>query len=129
MGLYYGLVGRMLEASHILVHQLEASVRLSMEDRGAVLPRLDQQGRQSEMDLNTLLYHPECESEFGRDLTHALRVVLVERFGCNLRNRIAHGLVPDQQFFSGEVLYLWGLSLYFYSRPLLNAVRRSVAHG
>ena len=37
--------------------------------------------------------------------------LLVERFGVNLRNRMARGLMGDGDFASPAVLYLWWLVL------------------
>lgn len=40
-----------------------------------------------------------------------LQGLLVERFGANLRNRMAHGLMADIEFTTPTVLYLWWLVL------------------
>ena len=40
-----------------------------------------------------------------------LQGLLVERFGVNLRNRMAHGLMGDDEFASPTGLYLWWLVL------------------
>jgi hypothetical protein len=42
----------------------------------------------------------------GEDLVFDLQGLLVERFGVNLRNRMAHALMGDE-FASPNVLYLW----------------------
>lgn len=48
----------------------------------------------------------------SEDLEFDLQGLLVERFGSNLRNGIAHGLVDYEGFFSTELIYLWWSSLH-----------------
>jgi hypothetical protein len=47
----------------------------------------------------------------GEDLVFDLQGLLVERFGVNLRNRMAHGLMGHDEFAFPTVLYLWWLVL------------------
>jgi hypothetical protein len=47
----------------------------------------------------------------GEDLVFDLQGSLVERFGVNLRNRMAPGLMEDDEFASPTVLYFWWLVL------------------
>ena len=37
--------------------------------------------------------------------------LLVERFGANLRNLVAHGLIPHNGFYTHQASYLWCLIL------------------
>lgn len=57
------------------------------------------------------MYEPKLEELLGEDLVFDLQGLLVERFGVNLRNRMAHGLMGDDEFASPTVLYLWWLML------------------
>ena len=61
----------------------------------------------------------ETTSVWGEDLTFDLRGLLVERFGTNLRNRLAHGLVDEREFESWQGPYLWWLALRLYVWPIL----------
>jgi hypothetical protein len=40
-----------------------------------------------------------------------LRGILIERFGHNMRNESAHGLMPEAAFFQPAAVYLWWLVL------------------
>jgi len=61
--------------------------------------------------LNKTLSLNEAEKLFGADLVFELRGLLVERDGSNLRNRIAHGLMSVDEFYSGPPRYLWAMIL------------------
>jgi hypothetical protein len=55
----------------------------------------------------------------GADIVFEMRSLLVERFGANLRNDMAHGLVDHDSFYSPSARYLWWLALHLYSFPVL----------
>lgn len=61
--------------------------------------------------LNKLLQKPELVKELeailGVETVFDLRTLLVERFGSNLRNRLAHGLLTEESAGLGDVKYLW----------------------
>jgi hypothetical protein len=54
---------------------------------------------------------PEIEEIFGPDIAFDLRGILIERFGHNMRNESAHGLMPEGAFFQPASVYLWWLVL------------------
>ena len=72
---------------------------------------LEADGTQKERDLNQLLWIPELEEIFGPDTTFDLRGILIERFGHNMRNESAHGLMPEGAFYQAASVYLWWLVL------------------
>jgi hypothetical protein len=110
-GLLAGFRGDFLTATHLLVPQLENSVRHVLSRSGVIVSKLDDSGIQEEKDLGALLREPKLEEIFGKDLVFDLQSLLVERFGANLRNRMAHGLMADIEFTTPTVLYLWWLVL------------------
>ena len=73
--------------------------------------RVDSDGTQQERDINQLLWLPELETIFGVDILFDLRGILIERFGHNLRNEVAHGLIPEGVFYREASEYLWWLIL------------------
>ena len=117
-GLCHGLHGDFTAAIHILVPQLENSFRYVLGQRGFVVSGLDQEGIQEEHDMNILLRMPEFAEIFGEDLTFDLEGLLVSRFGTNLRNREAHGLLDGAFFQTAPCIYLWWISLCLCSLPL-----------
>lgn len=68
---------------------------------------------QDEFDLNRIFpnFWDDLGNLFGEDTAFDLRGLLVERFGSNLRNEEAHGLMNYVAFFSPQVSYVWWLTL------------------
>jgi hypothetical protein len=111
-GLYAGFTFDFIVSTHLLIPQIEHSIRLALEARGAITSEYDREFRQNEYDLNTTLRMEELRPVFGdEDLIFDLCGLLIEHHGSNLRNEMAHGLLDDGQFHSEAAIYLWGLSL------------------
>ncbi|MDQ3621267.1 MAG: DUF4209 domain-containing protein [Verrucomicrobiota bacterium] len=110
-GLQAGFLGDWLVAMHLLVPQLEASIRHVLQQNSVVTSTLDPEGIQQERDLNQLLWTPAMERIFGPNITFDLRGILIERFGHNMRNEFAHGLMPEGAFYQPASVYLWWLLL------------------
>jgi hypothetical protein len=111
-GLHAGFTYDFIVSTHLLIPQIEHSIRLHLEGVGAITSGYDRLYRQSEFDLNTTLRMPELRTIFNDgDLVFDLRGLLIEHHGSNLRNDMAHGLLEDGQFHSEASIYLWGLCL------------------
>jgi hypothetical protein len=110
-GLYAGLTGDFLVASHLLIPQLEHAVRVLLESRGVIVSGIEDDGSQPERGLNTTLIRPEALDFFGEDLAFDLRGLLVEKSGSNLRHTIAHGLLDGGAFQTTEAIYVWWITL------------------
>jgi hypothetical protein len=110
-GIHAGFCGDWMFVAHAIPPQLEHIVRELFAARGILVSGLDSQGIQREYDLNTLLWLPEAEKVFGADWLLDLRCALIHPFGANIRNRMAHGLMDDAEFYRLEVVYLWWLAL------------------
>lgn len=87
---------------HLLIPQIEASVRYVFQQHDVVTSTLDSDETQKERDLNQLLWMPELEEIFGPDIAFDLRGILIERFGDNMRNEFAHGLMPEGAFYQTD---------------------------
>ena len=118
-GLYAGLTGDFFTSIHILIPQIENSVRHIMWQRGIITSGLDDGGIQNEHNLNSTLYRPEITSIFDENTLFDLKCLLVEHAGSNLRNRMAHGLINDSGFRSPLMSYLWWLTLRLCCLPLI----------
>jgi hypothetical protein len=115
-GLYAGLIGDFITSTHILIPQIENSVRYLLSNRGAITSGIDNKnnGIQQEHNLNTTLFpskYPQITSIFDEDTLFELQGLLIEKSGSNLRNRMAHGLINDNEFFSPIFSYLWWVTL------------------
>jgi len=110
-GIQEGFFGDWLVAVHLLVPQIEASLRHVLQQHGVVTSTLEEDGTQKERDLNQLLWMKELEQIFGADTLFDLRGILIERFGHNIRNKSAHGLMSEGAFYQPAAIYLWWLVL------------------
>ncbi|MBP0031257.1 DUF4209 domain-containing protein [Roseofilum sp. Guam] len=117
-GLYAGLIGDFFTSTHILIPQVENSVRYIMWRRGIITSGLDSSGIQNEHNLNSTLYRPEITSIFDENTLFDLKCLLVEHAGSNLRNRMAHGLINDAEFMSPLMSYIWWLTLRLCCLPI-----------
>ena len=111
-GIQAGFHGDWLVAMHLLIPQVEASIRHVLQEAGVVTSTLESDGTQKERDLNQLLWMPEVENIFGPDITFDLRGILIERFGHNMRNESAHGLMPEGAFYGPASVFLWWLIIH-----------------
>lgn len=111
-GIQAGFFGDWLVAMHLLVPQIESSIRFVLKQHGVITSKMSSEGIQEDIDLNKLLWMDEVEDIFGPDILFDLRGILIERFGCNLRNELAHGLMPEGAFYTIEAPYLWWLVMH-----------------
>jgi len=110
-GLMEGFLGDWLVSMHLLIPQVEASLRHILQQHGFVTSILESDGTQKERDLNQLLWMEELGQILDPNTLFDLRGILIERFGHNMRNESAHGLMPEAAFFQPAAVYLWWLVL------------------
>jgi hypothetical protein len=108
-GLHEGLHGNIVAALHILVLQLENSIRCLLTDLGVVTSSLDKDGIQKEYDINEMLYEPRLAEVLSEDIIFTLKGLLVDRADANFRNKLAHGMLEYGEFFGYTAFYIWGL--------------------
>ena len=122
-GLQAGYRGDWAGATHLLVPQIENSVRFVLEQRSVITSGLDDDGIQDERDLNRTLRLPDFTQplieSMGEDMVFDLRGLLIERYGANLRNDMAHGLLDYDAFHSAPCVYLWWLTLRLLCLPTI----------
>lgn len=118
-GLYAGLTGDFFTSTHILIPQIENSLRYLLSQRGVLTSGISNHGIQTEHQLSTILYSQEIESIFDEDTLFDLKGLLIEKSGSNLRNRMSHGLINDNGFLSPLMSYLWWLTLRLCCLPIL----------
>lgn len=108
-GFMEGLRGDFVLASHLLMPQLENSLRYVLSQSGAITSMLTDEQIQHDYMLGKLLYMKELKQVLGEDIVFDLQGLLVEEFGFNLRNRLSHGMLSFQQMHSYESIYFWWL--------------------
>lgn len=107
-GIQAGFFGDWLLAMHLLIPQIEDSIRYVLQQHGEVTSTL-KTGVQMEKDINDLLWEDAAEKILGADILFDLRGILIEKFGANMRNECAHGLMHKGMFLRAESIYLWWL--------------------
>jgi hypothetical protein len=114
-GLMAGLQGDPIIASHLLIPQLENSLRYILKQNDIVTSK--REIIQDDFLLHEVLNLPELKEVLAEDLIFTLKGLLIERWGSNLRNDICHGLLDHNHFFDSVLAYLWWLTLYICLVP------------
>ncbi|MGP1386344.1 MAG: DUF4209 domain-containing protein [Thainema sp.] len=115
-GLLAGLKGDLLVATHLLIPQLENSLRHILKQDGSVASK--RAIIQEDFTLGKILDSPDLLEVLSKDIIFALKGLLNEPMGSNLRNEICHGLFNYDQFFTSELFYFWWLTLHFCLVPV-----------
>lgn len=118
LGILAGLQGRFIEAIHLLVPQLEVLLRNILHNEGVVVSGLDQKGNQREFDLNKLLEMPETETYIGKNIVTTLQIIFTHHAGPNIRNELAHGMLPSGACASPAAIYGWWTIVFLALHPI-----------
>ena len=122
IGFLAGIQGRMIEALHCLVPQLEMLIRAFLWERDVVVSSIDQRGNQREFDLNRLLEMPETVEYLSEDVVTTLRVLFTHQAGPNIRNELSHGMMTGGQFSNTNTIYAWWTIVWFALHPVAELV-------
>jgi len=87
-----------LVALHILIPQIEASIRNLAEKIGAPILKPSRSGGFHYKNLDDLLTDENIIDVLGEDMCLYLRTLLTDPRGWNLRNNICHGISPIETF-------------------------------
>lgn len=127
-GLYEGFKGNFALALHLLIPQVENSIRLILRSVAVNDERLCSDLVDPEHPFLTQSLYEPWASELSRvlgdgseEVVFTLRVLLVERFGGNLRNCILHGLIPYGGAQHWLSWYLWWIILRVCCSTALDA--------
>jgi hypothetical protein len=115
-GLMAGLHGDFLLSSHLLIPQIENSLRYVLEQLDEESTRIHGDGDQERDGLKVLLEHPKLVDEFGDTLFH-LKTILIDKVYGDLRNQVSHGYIPSSQLNSEASAILWWLTLRIIVSP------------
>ena len=126
-GMDAGMNGDFLVAVSLLTPQVENAVRIVLKKAGVVTSKIDMRNVEQERVLGALLDMDEAERVFGRDLIFDLRGLLVEKFGSNMRNELAHGLLDLEDFKGPDAEYLWWCALRLMFLPSLQGVKTDLS--
>ena len=111
-GLYAGLNGDYVTALHLLIPQIENSIRYILRLKGVIVSGINPEGIEDWYNLGTLLNLPATSEFFGPDLVFDMRGLLSERHGQNRRNALAHGYMNEHDFGHVDGIYIWWLTIH-----------------
>ncbi len=110
-----GLQGDIVIAAHLLIPQLENSLRHILKQNGSIASK--RETIQDNFLLHEVLNSPDLKQVLTENIIFTLKGLLVERMGSNLRNEICHGLFDYARFFTPELAYFWWLTLHLCLVP------------
>ncbi len=116
-GLTAGLNGDFLLAAHLLIPQIENSLRYMISQDGQEPTRLFGNGDQDREGLKALLDNPAIKSILGIDTTYALRAILLDKVYGDLRNQVSHGYLSSYEVNSEASVMLWWFVLWIIVAP------------
>lgn len=128
-GIGYGLSGDFLSACHILIPQIENSLRYIARNRGEEPTTLHGDGSQERSGLKHLLDHPLILDSLGEDIVVNLQAILLDKVYGDLRNQMSHGYAPSVHFYGEASIYLWWLVLHILMVPYAKAWNESYGEG
>ena len=106
-GLVAGFNYDFTTAIHILAPQMENLVRVHLKESGVETIFFSEDGSQDEYGLHKLINFPEAEKIFGESIRFEINALFCDRFGVNIRNKIAHGLFDESDAHSIYIVYAW----------------------
>lgn len=118
-GLHAGLHGDYVLASHLLLPQVEASLRYILQQEGVITSGLDKDYIQQNLTLGKLLYMQELYELLGYDTVFSLQALLVEPAGANIRNLALHGIAESDQLENQDYQYFWWFMLRLCCLPII----------
>ena len=97
----------------LLVPQIESIVRTQLKKYGVKTTYTDfkKGGVETENSIDSLIRLPETKEIFGEDIVFEMDVLFCQPLGGNLRNKIAHGLMSYDEFFSDYSIFAFGFIL------------------
>lgn len=88
-------------AVHVLIPQIEASIRNLVEMSGGAVLKRGRGGGFQLRALHEILDSEQVKRALGEDATLYFKVVLTDQRGWNIRNDVCHGFSPHDQFSKG----------------------------
>jgi len=83
---------------HVLVPQIENSLRELLTILGASSTKSEEEGAFELKNMNDVLHEPRVREALDEKLWSFLKVLYADKRGMNLRNLVAHGVAPAEAF-------------------------------
>ena len=116
-GVVCGFHGDFMTACHVLIPQIENSLRYVAKTQGEEPSQLHGDGSQERNGLKGLLDNPLIIKVLGVDIIGNLQALLVDKIYGDLRNQLAHGYVPASYYNQSPCIFTWWLVLHILMNP------------
>lgn len=110
-GIIKGFERNFVVALHLLMPQIEHTLRCLAEDCGAVVYKTNSQGVEECLSLESILNCQEMCESLDETLLFNLRLFYTSPYGYGMRNEVSHGLLSDKELNSGLGLMVWWFTL------------------
>jgi len=87
-----------LTALSILIPQIENAVRYLAVECGEPVYNMNEEGIEEVKPMHAVLELEGVKESLDEDLIFALNTIFCSKFGFNMRNNVAHGILDDQAF-------------------------------
>ena len=113
-GVYYGLIGRMSDALDKLAPKMENIIRNVAEMCGDLVLYYDyRKGIQQKRVLGQIFEGEKLKECFDENILFTFDGLLQQKAGSNIRNKIGHGLMTEEECFAGDYIYFVMIVLKF----------------
>lgn len=111
-----------IQAAHLLVPQLENSIRHLLQTKGTDTTSVRQNGLQEVASLSVLLsrHREALVGVFGEAYVHEIDLLFDFPGGPRIRNDLAHGLSHSGEFYGQNMIYAVWLILHLVFKPLFS---------
>lgn len=112
--------GDMISAAHLLIPQLENSLRYVLNNRGSSTAKMNVDLTQEDQSLSQMYSNrkEELERAFGVDITYAFHLLFNLKGGPMLRHEMAHGKFTAGQPYQSASIYACWLMYHLACAPL-----------
>ena len=112
--------GDMVSATHLLVPQLENSLRYLLKNRGAITAKFNLDRTQEDQSLSQMYSNRknELEHTLGVDNTYGLHLLFNLKGGPMLRHEMAHGKITSGQAYHTAAIYACWFLFHLTCIPL-----------
>ncbi|MFS1587461.1 DUF4209 domain-containing protein [Acinetobacter radioresistens] len=108
-GIFAGFRGDFLTACHLLVPQIENSLRSILDYCGKEPTKLHEDDTQERDALKSLLNNSIIQENLTLKISENLRILLLDKVYGDHRNQVSHGYMPSNYYYKVPSIYLWWL--------------------
>jgi len=106
-GIVAGFNLELSTAMHLLMPQVENSIRNIVQECGAVVYKTERDGTESCLGLKSILTALEAKECFDETFLFNLKLFYVSDYGFGMRNEVCHSLYSDDELQSAQSLAVW----------------------